>query len=85
MSQHIASVTWIESRRYHVQSGSRPDIQHMVDLEEGWCGCEAIEFQRRKVCKHIIAAQTYEENITTMAAAGPVGLVLEPTPVRLAQ
>ncbi len=58
-----------EPFRYLVQSSSRPDVQHTVDLryqEETWskpvasCGCEQIQAKHLKSCKHIEAVVEYE-------------------------
>ncbi len=59
-----------EPFRYLVQSSSRPDVQHTVDLryqEEAWskpvasCGCEQIQAKHLKSCKHIEACVDYEQ------------------------
>lgn len=59
-----------EPGRYLVQSESRPDVQHTVDLhyqEEPWskpipsCGCEQIMAKHLKTCKHIKACLDYEQ------------------------
>ena len=38
-----------EKFRFHVQSDSRPDIEHLVDFEAYWfigkCGCEYFQFR----------------------------------------
>jgi hypothetical protein len=34
-----------------VQSESRPDETHAVDIEEGTCSCEDVHFRKRE-CKH---------------------------------
>lgn len=51
-----------EILRYHVQSRSRPDIWHLVDLGErdgqAACGCEDAEF-RGQQCWHITRAQKH--------------------------
>lgn len=48
-----------EALRFHVQSRSRPDIWHLVDLgeTEGFrCGCETAQF-RHAECHHVERAQ----------------------------
>lgn len=60
-----------ESYCYWVQSESRPDVQHRVDLryqEHPWskpvasCGCEQIMAKHLKSCKHILAVVAYEQS-----------------------
>jgi hypothetical protein len=63
-----------EPFRYLVQSESRPDVEHTVDLqyrEEPWCkpvaacGCEQIMAKHLTTCKHIRACVAYELNKKT--------------------
>lgn len=62
-----------ESGRYLVQSSSRQDVQHTVDLryqEEPsskpvpFCGCEQVMAKHAKSCKHIEAVIEYEQQKT---------------------
>ncbi len=62
-----------EPFRYLVQSSSRPDVQHTVDLryqEEAWskpvpfCGCERIMAKHETTCKHIQRVIEYEQQKT---------------------
>ena len=63
-----------ESFRYLVQSESRPDVQHTVDLqyqEEPWskpvasCGCEQVMAKHLQTCKHIKRVLEYEQSKNT--------------------
>ena len=60
-----------EPMRFHVQSKSRRDVRHLVDLAEdngdGQCGCEQFQMRiapKRKqgvinYCDHIVSAYRY--------------------------
>jgi hypothetical protein len=59
-----------EPLRYWVQSASRPDIKHIVDLAfredqwskaEPWCSCERIMAAHDPTCKHISQVIKYEQ------------------------
>lgn len=46
-----------EPTRYWVRSATRPDLQHLVDLDDGGrarCSCED-SMVRERVCKHVQA------------------------------
>lgn len=68
-----------ESNRYLVQSDSRPDLEHVVDME--WqecpgdqvrplCGCEE-SFIKGKQCKHIKRVQEWLGESTTRPPHAP--------------
>ncbi len=58
---------------FRVQSGSRPDMEHLVDLayrEEPWnkpvpwCGCEECHAKGHGYCKHLIAVIAFLHEAT---------------------
>ena len=58
-----------EPTRYYVQSRSRKDIIHVVDVEEQGCSCESFDFRKscshlREVNKLLNALNEYETNET---------------------
>ncbi len=61
--------------RYTFPSKSRPDITHLVDLEEDCCTCEDHQIRKRR-CRHILAAR---DALADQAIAGLVKIRNTPT------
>lgn len=63
-----------ERTRFFVQSESRPDVQHVVDLDyEGTvvCGCEQMQAKKESSCKHVAAvAQHLLKQLDDMPSTG---------------